>query len=191
MLLLFFLVLVLSNHWIQSLTTTYLTVLDGHVVHCYCENNVTRIVIKISHLERVGKVKKKKASQKNSCTCRKLIYFVLSRFQCFDFIICQFFPKHELNLQSNQIHMGLWPNSWSLYFLLILWTEYLFILLCKFQVYSFVIWHLWTLQSDHPHQSNYHPAPCSWPPIPKIPSPLVTINLFSVSMRLFLFCLAL
>ena len=57
-------------------------------------------------------------------------------------------------------------------------------------MYSIIIQHLYTLQSDHQHQSAFHPLLCSWPLLlilPSIPSPLVPTNLISVFMSLFLF----
>ena len=66
-------------------------------------------------------------------------------------------------------------------------------LLRKFQVYNVIISHLYTVPSDHPQKSSYHPSSYGWCPslllpAPKSTFPLVTTNLFFVSVSLFLFC---
>ena len=51
-------------------------------------------------------------------------------------------------------------------------------------MHSILIWHLYTLQSDHHSKSSIYPSSCGWPPsliftpAPQLPSPLVTINLY-------------
>ena len=64
---------------------------------------------------------------------------------------------------------------------------------CKFQMYSIIIRHLCTLQSDHHYKSiclHPHRVKPFLPlgPPPQLPSPLVVTNLTSVSLSLFLFC---
>lgn len=55
----------------------------------------------------------------------------------------------------------------------------------KFQMCNVIVWHLYTLQSDHHHKFSYHPSPyrLTPSPFPPVPFPLVTSNLFSVSVH--------
>ena len=64
--------------------------------------------------------------------------------------------------------------------------------ICKFQVFSFIVWHLYSLHCEHHHRSCDHSSPYSWPsspilPTPEAPSLLVTTNLFSVSVSMLCF----
>ena len=62
----------------------------------------------------------------------------------------------------------------------------------SFRCMSITIQLLYTVQSAHYHKSRYHSSSYNWspsliPPTPQPCFPLVTTNLFSVSMHLFLF----
>lgn len=61
--------------------------------------------------------------------------------------------------------------------------------ICKFQVYSIIVWHLYTLHCEYHHRSCYDYSWASSPilPSPEAPSLLVTTSLFSVSVSMLCF----
>ena len=66
--------------------------------------------------------------------------------------------------------------------------------LYNFHVYNIIIWHLYTLESNHRHKCTCRSSSYSWPPSPillmsQYTSLLVTTNLSFVPISLFLFCL--
>ena len=61
------------------------------------------------------------------------------------------------------------------------------------QMYRIILQNWYILQSDHHHRSSCHPSRCSWSPSPMLPtsqslSHLVTANLFSMRVLLFVHC---